>query len=62
MENDIPEAKKSQLPGLPHGTILDKTIYGIIGYNCNYENFPDKNYAFWDYSNYYEGICTGIKW
>ena len=28
-------------PNLPHGTVLGVAPSGIIGYNCNYENFPE---------------------
>ena len=55
-------AKKKNLKGLPHGTILGKTKEGIIGYNCNYNNFPDQNNPHWDNSHYLEGIYTGYKW
>ena len=50
------KVKKYNLKGLPHGTILGKTKEGIIGYNCNYNNFHDQNNPHWDNSNYFDGI------
>jgi hypothetical protein len=28
-------------PNLPHGTVLGVAPSGVIGYNCNYDNFPE---------------------
>ena len=28
-------------PNLPHGTVLGVAPCGVVGYNCNYNNFPE---------------------